>query len=376
MKKRMAILGASYLQQPIILKAKEMGIETHVFAWKHDASAAGYADFFYDISIRDKDKILSICSNIEVDGIVSIATDAAVPTMSFISETLELNGNSTESAVLTTDKFLMRQTLKAAGIKCPNFILFNPETTLPEIDYLNYPLVVKPVDRSGSRGISLVKNRLKLKSALLTAIDQSFCSKAVVEEFVDGIEFSVESISFKGKHKVIAITEKVTSGKPHFVEIAHHQPADLTNDIEIRMTKLTLMALEALKIKNGISHTEMKLNSNNELIIIEVAGRMGGDFIGSTLTQLSTGIDMLRATIDISLSKKPVTTKSKSRNAGIVFLSKDTEWLLPFFEEELIEPKIVQKERFTGELKSLKSSSDRSGYIIYESNKREFQHGK
>lgn len=367
--KKIAILGASYLQRPLVEKAKEMGLKTHVFAWRDGNVVEDICNYYYDISILDKEKILAKCKEIGIDGIISIASDIAMPTVNYVANELNLVGNPLETTLKTTDKFEMRKALQEASIPCPKFDLHTDVASV-DINSYNYPVIVKPTDRSGSRGVTKVESPSKLIPAINKALENSINKRAIVEEFIEGREFSVEAISYKGKHKVLAITDKVTTGAPYFVEIAHHQPAQISKVIELRIIELTEQVLTGLKIENGANHTELFLTKDGELRVVETAGRMGGDFIGSTLTSLTSGVDTLKAVIDICLSKKPDLDINLKKFAGILFLSKETEWLIPYFENAC--SLIIKKEQFNHQLKTLESSQDRSGYLIYESNKRKF----
>lgn len=303
MQKKLAILGASYLQKPLIEKAKNLGIETHVFAWENGAVAKEISDFFYPISILDKEKILETCKKIKPDGITSIASDIAMPTVNYIASKLDLIGNTIESTVRSTDKYKMREALQEANIPCPRFSLYE-KSNFSNKENFNFPLIVKPTDRSGSRGVTKVHSIEETNKAIFKALENSFNNRAIVEEFINSErEFSVEFISHKGNHYPLTITRKITTGAPYFTEIEHHQPAGISEKNRDKIFYLTKKILDTLNFKNGASHTEIYLLENNEIMVVECAGRMGGDFIGSHMVQLSTGFDFLHATIDVALDR-------------------------------------------------------------------------
>jgi biotin carboxylase len=303
MKQKLVVLGASYLQKPLIIKAKSLNIETHVFAYQEGAVAKSISDFFYPISILDKFSILKVCQKIQPDGITSIASDIAMPTVNYIANEIGLTGNSNEATVKSTDKYEMRKALNNAKIPCPRFNLYG-EAVFNNIENFNFPLIVKPTDRSGSRGVTKVFNIKETNEAILKALCNSINRRVIVEEFIESDhEFSIEFISYKGFHYPITITDKVTTGPPYFTEIEHHQPANISENIKKDMFNLTIKILDTLEIKNGASHTEVYLLKNNEIKIVECAGRMGGDLIGSHMVQLSTGFDYLHATIDVALNQ-------------------------------------------------------------------------
>ena len=222
MKKKIAIIGASYLQLPLIQKAKELGYETHVFAWKANDVGEKVADYFYPISIVEKERILKKCREIGICGICSIASDLAVITVNYVAEELGLNGNSLETTDVSTNKYLMRQIFKKNGDPSPKSMKVDLDTDLDKINII-YPVIVKPTDRSGSRGIFKVEDSRDLADSVKKSVEQSFEKKALIEEFAEGNEYSVEYISYHGEHHFLTLTKKITTGAPNFIEKAHIQ---------------------------------------------------------------------------------------------------------------------------------------------------------
>ncbi len=366
MKKKLAIIGASYLQLPLVEKAKEMGVESICFAWEEGAVCKDTCDQFYPVSIVDKEAILKICREIGIDGITTIASDVAVLTVNYVAEKLGLVGNPDEFSETVTNKYLMRQCFMDNNVPSPMFCL--TEGTIPEaVKAFRYPVIVKPTDRSGSRGVKKVDTDNELQTAIERACKESFQKKAVIEEFVGGREISVESISYKGKHHVLQITDKVTTGSPFFVELEHHQPASLPDDVKERIKDIVLNALTALHIQCGASHAELKITMDGDIRVIEIGARMGGDFIGSHLVQLSTGYDFLKGVIEIALGNYLEPQITDHSFSGVYFLSKETERLREIIEKWKDYPTIVKAEITDNELRHIKCSGDRSGYLIYKS---------
>lgn len=317
--KKIAIIGASYLQEPLITKAKNMGIETHVFAWKANDVGEKIADYFYPISITEKEEILKKCREIKIDGICSIASDLAAVAVNYVANHMGLIGNSEECTLKSTNKRLMRRCFEENGDPSPKSICVESLSDLDNVD-LDFPVIVKPLDRSGSRGITKVIDKNELEAAIEKAKSQGFEKKALVEEFVSGEEYSVECISWKGEHTLLNITKKYTTGAPHFIETGHMEPADLSEDLRDRVKKIVFHALKSLGIEYGASHSEIKID-NDDIKIIEIGGRMGGDYIGSHLVELSTGIDFVKAVILTSLGQKPdLTSKKTLRYAAVRFV--------------------------------------------------------
>ena len=364
--KKLAIIGASYLQLALVKKAKEMGIETHCFAWPEGSVCKEIADYFYPISILEKEVILEKCVEINIDGITTIATDMAVPTICYVAEKMNLISNSFISALDSTNKGEMRIAFKKGNCSGPKFVEANNCDV--NCESFNFPLIVKPVDRSGSRGVTKVRFENELPEAIHYAITESFGKKAIIEEYIEGEEVSVETISWEGNHTILAITDKVTTGAPHFVELAHHQPSGLSKEIQDKIKTETIKCLNALDINFGAGHSEFKITSNGDVYIIEVGARMGGDFIGSHLVELSTGYDFLEGVIHIALGKyKPPVLKTNNFS-GVYFLCKETEHILPYFSQE--NNFDIQKEIQNSTLINITNSNDRSGYLIYQANKK------
>ncbi|HLW06899.1 MAG TPA: ATP-grasp domain-containing protein [Marinilabiliaceae bacterium] len=369
-KSKIAIIGASYLQLPLYLKAKELGIETIGFSWAIGAVAKKYCSKFYEISTTEKEQILEICKAEKIDGILTIATDIAVPTVNYIASKMGLIGNSQRSGLLATNKFEMRKAFKKNNINSPAFFKVSRIEDLSQIENkLKYPVIVKPVDRSGSKGITKVSEQNQLKSAVVRAISEAISKTAIIEHFVVGNEISVECISYKGQHNLLAITDKVTSGPPHFVELEHHQPSNLSKELQTRVEQMTKAALNALEIEYGASHSEFIITPD-DVYITEVGARMGGDFIGSDLVYLSTGYDFLQGIIDIALNQFSTPVKTKHLHSGVLFYSKSTPMLKELTYTTSLKTKIVRSQ-FDENLKNdLTESSNRSGYCIYQSSEK------
>lgn len=304
MNKNLAIIGASYLQLPLIEKAKEMGYTTHVFAWAANDVGEKAADCFYPISIMEKEMILEVCKNIEICGICSIASDVAVITVNYVAEKMKLSGNTVSSTGKCTNKHLMRLAFEKNGDPSPKSFLVEEGEDISSLDLI-YPAIVKPTDRSGSRGIYKVNSVKEAEDVLSASKNESFEKKALIEEFVEGEEYSVEHISYNGEHYFLALTKKYTTGAPHFIETGHLEPAPVSNQILEKVKSVVSHALDTLEIKNGASHSEIKIDKEGNIKIIEIGARMGGDCIGSDLVRYSTGYDFLKMVIQVACGKKP-----------------------------------------------------------------------
>lgn len=371
MRKKLAIIGASYLQEPVITKAIEMGIETHVFAWKSGDIGEKLADYFYPISIIEKEAILEKCKEIGIDGICTIASDLATITVSYVAEHMGLSGNSIATSIVSTNKHEMRKCFEKNGDPSPISRLVESIDDLDK-DKLVYPLIVKPTDRSGSRGIYMVNDWDELSVAIEGAKEQGFEKKALVEDYVCGKEYSVEYISYNGKHFFLAMTEKYTTGSPNFIEVGHIEPSGVDATTLEKVKKIVEHALNSLGITVGASHTEIKIDSKGEIKIIEIGGRMGGDFIGSHLVRLSTNNDFVEQVVRCALGLNPIVYQNLCHQVAAVrfaFNDDDCELIQKFVGEH--SEKVIQYniERNVGN--TVVDSSSRWGYCLAVFSSRE-----
>lgn len=368
---KIAVIGGSYLQLPLVKKAKEIGLKVYCFSWEEDAICKDYADYFYPISIVEKEKILEVCKNLDLNAIASIASDTAVITVNYVAENLGLISNPDSYSHVTTNKFFMRECFQQKGIPSPKYYRINTHRTLTEkISELNYPLIVKPTDRSGSRGVEKVNSPIDLNPAIESACKQSFSGEAIIEEYVDGHEISVETISWQGNHYLLQITDKITTGAPFFVELEHHQPSNLAQDIKSEIEEIVFKALTALNIQYGAGHSELKITPEGNIYVIEIGARMGGDFIGSDLVELSTGYDFVKGVIDVALGQwsEPVTQTQLC--SGVFFLSEDSPAVADVIKKSQSIDSVISSELLQEQLNKPKCSTDRSGYFIYQANCR------
>lgn len=367
--KKIVIIGANDFQKPLIQKAKEMKYETHVFAWREGATGAEDADFFYEISITEMDEILAICKKIQPDAVATIGSDLANITVQYLAENLGLSGNSRKCIENSTNKASMRSAFQKAGIPVPFFeIVGEGGSAHPK----SFPVIVKPTDRSGSRAITKVYKENDLEEAVSRAIDQSFEKKAIVEEYIEGAEYSVETISYEGHHTCLAITKKFTTGSPHYIEVGHIQPAPLSEELNAKVEETVFKALDALEVKYGAGHSELRINKKGEIRIIEIGSRMGGDCIGSDLVPLSTGQDFVRMVVDTAAGKAPVFKKSDKHVSAIRFLMNEHDQKL-LIELKENYPDKIKKVVIDGDVKTadIIDSGSRPGFFILQADSYE-----
>lgn len=296
------VLGASKLQIPIIQAVQNAGYQAVVLDMNEKAPGVQIADQFFKVSTLDLEGVREVVSQTKPVLLVTAATDMPVRIMSQVAYENGLPCISPETAVKVTDKVKMMEYLAAAKVPLPEF---EKATDFTEVECAYqriskngaFPCIIKPVDSSGSRGVNLIKTHSELKKAFDYAYSQSRKGQVVLSEYMDGPEVSVELFVDKEGPKVVAITDKLNSGAPHFVELGHCQPSQLSTSIQEKIRQVAVSAAEALGIDQGPAHVEIIVCNEKEPKIVEVAARLGGDYITSHLVPLSTGIDLLGYTV-------------------------------------------------------------------------------
>ena len=301
MRTKIAVIGANYQYLSFYRQAKALGYEIYSFARAQDDHPCWeIADHHYDLAFKDSDKILEICKREGVEGVTSFLLESALPCVYAVAEGLGSPCNSKACQAITANKLTMRNRMKEAGVSIPRYQAITSKDE--ELD-VPFPVIVKPSDNGGSRGVTLARTQEELDAAIDRAFAWSHNQTVLVEQYIEGREFSVESISFRGKHYILQITDKVTTGAPFFVELEHHQPADITAEQKAAIESLTREMLDALLIENSAGHTEIRMDENGVPYVIEMGPRMGGDYISSDLVKLSTGYDFVQGVLEVATNR-------------------------------------------------------------------------
>ena len=303
--KRLMIVGASVLQLPAILKAKEMGLYVGVADFNPEAVGIKYADEFFNASTMDEDAVLKAAEEFKPDGIMTLATDMPMRGVSKASDKLHLHSISYETSFKATDKYEMIKAFKAYGVPSPWYFDVDSYEDLKALEgKVSFPCIIKPTDNAGSHGVAKVHDFEELLANYEYSHSCSRHGKVIVEEYLDGPEVSVEVMVVKGTVHILQITDKITTGAPHFVEMGHTQPSRLPEETQRQIREVAEAACKSLGLDKGPAHVEMKVTSRGP-VMIELGARMGGDNITTHLVPLSTGIDMVGATIKVALGEEP-----------------------------------------------------------------------
>lgn len=372
--KKLMILGASALQVPGIKKAKEMGIYVVAVDMNPDAVGFQYADEKVVISTIDIPAVVEAAKERQVDGVLTLCTDMPVRTVAAVAEALNLPAISVENAFRSTDKIKMRETLKEKGVPIPYFVRAKNEEeyrkAIDEVRAQGFRCIVKPADNSGSRGINLIEryDTDYLKEVYAYSRSNSRSGDVVVEEYMEGPEVCVETLSSDGVCYPIQITDKLTTGAPYFVEMGHSQPSMLPQEVQEEIRKTASACNIALGNTNGSSCTEIKVTPTG-VKIVEMGARLAGDYMTTDLVPLSCGVNMVESVIRIALGEKPDHTHKFEKASAIRFLSAE-EGVIESIEgvdAASAVPGVVRIgfDKKVGDRSStIKSSLDRIGYVI------------
>lgn len=375
MKKRIMVLGASILQVPAIQKAKEMGLEVVAVDMNKNAVGFQYADICLPISTIDIPAVVAAAKEYQVNGVMTLASDMPMRTVAAVAKECGLVGIDADTALRATNKAVMREALKEHGVPIPEFYRVTSkkqyDTVTESFITRSLKFIVKPADNSGSRGVYLV-DKLEDKAAIGEAYHHSKefsrSGDIVVEEYMEGPEVSVETISTDGECHVIQITDKLTTGAPFFVEMGHSQPTQLPTEVAENIKRVAKMAVKAIGIKNGPSHTEIKATPTGAKIV-ELGARLGGDCITTHLVPLSTGVDMVKCCIQIALGEECDWQAKWDKGSAIRYLSNATGIITSIIglKEAKEMPGVVQISIVHGvgeKLSQITDSASRMGFVI------------
>lgn len=367
--KRILVVGASVLQMPAILKAKELGYYVATVDFNPNAIAIPYADEFYEVSTIDMEAVAEVAKKFNADGVMTLATDMPMRSVARAAEVCGLPGINMDTAIKATDKGEMIKAFDCNSVEHPWYFIAHNEDEFKKLKTdVAYPCIMKPTDNAGSRGVVLACNLEELENEYSYTVAESRKGGVIIEEYMEGPEVSVEVMALEGEVHVLQVTDKITTGAPHFVEMGHTQPSRLEdNDID-KIKNLAIRAVKAIGIKNGPAHVEIILTKDGPKMV-ELGARMGGDCITTHLVPLSTGIDMVRSTIEIACGQQVDISSKFSKGAAIRYFgtSKGIIKSITGIEEVRSMPGIKELsfvKKIGDKVESIDSSVDRIGFVI------------
>ena len=327
------MLGGGFLQNFVINKARDLGY--YVYCLDADIKAVGFksANESAVINIIDPEACLQYAKERKVDGVLTAATDFSVLTMSYAAREMGLPGINYASAQLIKNKAAVRKCLYDAKADDTGWSFeICSEEDIPKVkEQVKYPIMMKPVDGSGSRGASKVEKLEQFEAACQFAMNSSISHRAVAEPFVVGKEYGVESFVDNGDIHVLAVMQKDMTQPPYYAELGHAIPSGLLQKVENRIKESVIKALVAMGVNHGSVNMDVLVADDDSVHIVDVGARMGGNLIGSHIVPVGTGIDymgnMIKAAVGDNANwepisePKPVATKLLALTPGkVVYL--------------------------------------------------------
>lgn len=388
-RKKMMILGASALQVPAIKKAKELGYQIILVDYDENAVGFALADVKLVVSTLDQEEVYRQALIYEPDVVITSTSDGPVRTAAYVNEKLGKRPDlSYENSLCATIKSRMRDRLRECGVPIPEYYAATDFAGFSEaVDRLNGHCIVKPADNAGSRGVVLLggserqdgiledeehgEARERKRRVYEYSLENSRNGTVMVEEYMKGPEVSVEIMVVEGEPHILAITDKYITPPPYFVELAHCEPSRLDEETQNRIREVASQAVRAIGIENAPAHVEVKVTPEGPKIV-ELGARLGGDFITSRLVPLSTGIDMVGASVLLATGEKPDLTQTRKQGAAIHFIhaKEDQQGVI----EKITVPETLRKADGVEEIvlyqkpgatvQGTRSSNDRLGHVI------------
>ena len=371
--KKLLVLAAGLLQLPVIKRTREMGY--YVIAADADPRAVGLreADKALVADICSEEEMLRIAREEKIDGVIHPCSEVAMNVMGRINDELHLSGISRATALKATNKHLMREAFRIGNAPSPKSLLCADADHAWRLfqEEIQDDAVLKPTRNCGSRGITKVEHNIAqstFEQYYHRALQESRDHSVLIEQFIDGPEFSVEAIVWQGEPHVLAVTDKKTTTPPFFVELGHNQPSVFPPSVQQQLIEAASAGVKALNLNNCAVHCELKLQ-NGQPYLMEIGARLGGDFITTVLTPLSTGIDMVGAAISVALGEEPdLQPKAAGQGVCIRYFTPQPGLLVGIENEHLLNAPYVHDAsiyRNVGDVvPELRSSLDRSGHVI------------
>jgi len=301
--RKLLIFGAGELQESLIQNCRDIGISAIAIDPNPNAYAKDSVDKFFVVNGDDFNQTCKIIEDNKINGIITTATDKPLKMMAKVAAKYNFPFLSESAAEYSTNKYFMKRKFIENNVPCANGNIFTSKFELSNIKF-NYPVIIKPTDSSGSRGVYKCNDFNELDNYFDQVKSISSDGNVLVEEYLIGNEISVEGLVYINQLYIIQFTDKIVSLPPYNVEMGHIQPASLTKKLKSKIKLILEKATNALELNNCGFHAELKLTKDGPKII-EIGARLGGDFISSHLVPLSTGVNMEKCLCSISLGSSP-----------------------------------------------------------------------
>ncbi|MDE6480076.1 MAG: ATP-grasp domain-containing protein [Muribaculaceae bacterium] len=291
--KKLMLLGGLRYLLPVIEEAHKLGLHVITVDYLPDNIAHKYSDEYHNVSILDKEAVLKLAQDLEIDGIMSFAVDPGVVAAAYVAEKMGLPfQGSYESVRILQDKALFRRFLTENGFNVPKAKGYNKaEYALKDIDFFNWPVIVKPVDSAGSKGVSRVDSPEDLEKAIEFALSESHSGNFIIEDFLEkaGHSSDTDSFTVDGKLVYCSFSDQRFDEKADnpYTPSAYSWPSTMPEEAQEELTKELQRLMTLLNMKTGIYNIETRLCKNGKPYIMEVSPRGGGNRLAEMLMYAS-----------------------------------------------------------------------------------------
>jgi len=306
-KRTIIVIGAGLLSVKNIETAQKMGYQVIVTDMNPDAIGFKYSDIPVLLSTRDVEghvrEAKKLSNNHNIVGVFTAGADVEV-TVAHTARALGLIGVSPEVANKCNDKLLMRQELAKANIPGPRFAKVNDkEDALRFIKEVGYPVIIKPIDNCGSRGVKVISNDAELDLSIEFSKELGVCEREslLIEEFLEGPTQTVEMLVCDGKYHLCSIIDTFHDYFPYRVEVAHVNPTILSKDLQDELFELAKRASEVIGIDVGAAKVDTIISGKEGPVVMEMTSRLSGGFHCQYTTPLAHGTNNIKAAIDIAV---------------------------------------------------------------------------
>ena len=307
------IIGAGIEQVPAIVLAKKMGLYVVVSDMNPSAPGFKYADDYflastYDVKATVKQAIRFNKTSRKINGVITVASDIPL-TVAKVAKALDLPGNSIESATLAQDKLLMKQHFKKYGVPIPYFSQVNNKNNFKKlIGSLGFPIVSKPADSRGARGVLLLNKNVDLEWAYNYSKSFSPTQRVMIEEYLEGPQISTESFIYDGFSITPGIADRnygdLKKYLPFILENGGTTPSQLPEFNQNAIKKTAELAAAVLGIKRNSAKGDIVLTKDGPKVI-EIAARISGGYFATDSIPLVTGVNLVKKVIEVALGRKP-----------------------------------------------------------------------
>lgn len=302
MQKKLLILGGSRYVIPVIKKAHELGVYVITCDYLPDNVGHKFADEYYNVSIVDKDEVLALAKNLKIDGVVSFATDPGVVTAAYVAERMGLPfQGSYEAACILQDKGLFRKFLTEHHFNCPHARRYeNIDAPFKDIDFFTWPVIVKPTDSAGSKGVTKVDCPDKLREAIKKALDGAHNGAFIIEDFLtfEGNHSSTDPFTVDGELRFATYSDQLfdPAADNPYTPAFIIWPASMKQEHQDELTHEIQRLMHLLHMGTGIYNIETCVANGGKPYIMEVSPRGGGCKIAE-LQRLAYGVDLIEAEV-------------------------------------------------------------------------------